>query len=92
MHKNKLAPRGRSPRIQLGELMALPQIPSGMDGAWRGIAAPPQDLAATSQESHPALDPADLDMRSAGLACPLPMSPPLLVVRLRLCRPTGCIV
>jgi len=69
------------------ELTALPmQIPiGGVEGASGGSLPLHRDLAAPTQESHPALGAGDLGLRPVGLACSLP-NPHVttsLVVKLR---------
>ena len=74
MHRNQYAP-GFTPDPTARAYNA----PQTTQGVWRGLAAGPLPTPKTAlplpENSIPALGP-------AGLACSLPMSPPLLVVKL----------
>jgi len=73
VHKNQFAPG------PTGVAYGAPRI---VIDVWRrldGSRCPFPRPCCLSQESHPTLGPADLELRPAGLDCPLPTSPPLSV-------------
>ena len=76
MHKNQFAPDRSG--------AAYSAAPDSYRWWLRGV-SPPQDLALPPQESHPAVSPADLELRPCRPCVSLPMSAPLLVVKLHPC-------